>query len=283
MSSAAESSDLLLALDIGNTSVSFGLFCDQTLIRAWQAHHDTLMAGIEQLQTALSSPQAVGKRLAAIRYCSVSPPREQAVLARLASLPAPHGTDARPAAVPVIPGQTPGPVSIAPYPPDQLGPDRWVSLCAAHTLYPARPVLVADFGTATTFDLVDATGQFVGGVIAPGLQTFWECLPPKTARLQPVAIAPAPDTLGQSTQACLQGGLAKGYVAMTQGLLRAIAADYAARQEDDTPLMVIATGGWAQTVQTLAASTSNTTAVPLAPVFDVLDPYLTLRGLAQGR
>jgi type III pantothenate kinase len=113
-------------------------------------------------------------------------------------------------------------VDLGAYPLDQLGADRWVKLCAVQGLYPHQSLLVMDFGTATTLDYLDENGFYHGGFIAPGVQTYLECLSLKTAQLQSIPLEPPVNPLGTSTQACLQTGLVLGYVEMIEGLMRRV-------------------------------------------------------------
>ncbi|MBK8190091.1 MAG: type III pantothenate kinase [Vampirovibrionales bacterium] len=271
----ASNADVTLAVDIGNTSASFGLFCGQSLLSAWHADHalssgdDALLQTGERLRAALKQASASGARLKGVVYCSVSPTRQEALLSMILALTQPFCDTSSPlVSLGIVPGVTRVAVDIGAYAPEQLGPDRLVNLCAARALYPNRAALVADFGTAATFDLLDASGRFLGGAIAPGLRTFWDCLPPKTARLQPVSMQSAARAAGLSTRDCLQSGLAYGYRGLTRGIVDALRTEWPA-----IDFFRVATGGMALAYHELSDSAD-------APTFDVIDPHLTLRGLA---
>lgn len=146
--------------------------------------------------------------------------------------------------------------------PEEVGADRLVNAVAAHDAYEG-PLIVIDFGTATTFDVVDGDGNYCGGAIAPGPNLSMEALHMAAAKLPRVAIARPRQgqVIGKSTVGAMRSGVYWGYVGMIEGLVRRI------KDEFGEPMSVIATGG-------------------LAPLFndatsaiDRLDPELTLRGL----
>ena len=144
--------------------------------------------------------------------------------------------------------------------PHEVGADRIVNAVAAVHRYGA-PVIVLDFGTATTFDVVSARGEYLGGVIAPGLGISAEALFERAARLSRVDVRKPARVIGRTTQESIQAGLFHGYVGLVEGLVRRLRAELGA----EAP--VVATGG-------------------LAPVFQdelgflrAVDPGLTLEGL----
>ena len=144
--------------------------------------------------------------------------------------------------------------------PEEVGADRLVNTIAAYDRY-ATPLIVVDFGTATTFDVVDEDGNYRGGVIAPGINLSLAALHMAAAKLPSVRIRRVDQVIGTNTVACMQSGIFWGYVGLVEGLVTRIKEEYGA------PMSVIATGG-------------------LAPVFDGattvierIDPTLTLWGL----
>ena len=144
--------------------------------------------------------------------------------------------------------------------PAEVGADRLLNALAAHRGY-AGPLIVIDFGTATTFDVVDAAGAYVGGVIAPGINLSLEALHKAAARLPRIGIGRPQAVIGRSTVPAMQSGLYWGYVGMIEGLVARISAEF------DAPLKVLATGG-------LAPLFSEGTTV-----IGQIDPDLTLDGL----
>jgi type III pantothenate kinase len=147
--------------------------------------------------------------------------------------------------------------------PHNVGADRALNAIAAHDKYEGDLVVV-DFGTATTFDVVDYSGAYKGGIIAPGINLSLDALVGAAAKLPRIAIE-APESnavIGRTTQSQMLSGIYWGYVAMLEGLIARVKA------EVGRPVQVIATGGLATLFQ------RHTT------VFDVVEPDLTIQGLA---
>jgi type III pantothenate kinase len=122
--------------------------------------------------------------------------------------------------------------------PEEVGADRLLNSLAAHRKY-TGPLVVIDFGTATTFDVVDKDGAYLGGVIAPGINLSIEALHRAAARLPRIGIGRPQSVIGRSTVPAMQSGIFWGYVGMIEGLVARI------RGEFNGPLKVIATGGLA--------------------------------------
>src|SRR6201996_8406999 len=144
--------------------------------------------------------------------------------------------------------------------PAAVGADRLVNAVAAHERYKGA-LIVVDFGTATTFDIVDENGNYEGGVIAPGANVAAEALHQAAAMLPRVAVQRTQSIIGKDTIPAMQSGLYWGYVGLIEGLIARIKEEYGA------PMTVIGTGGLAN------AFHRQTT------VIDHLDPDLTIRGL----
>jgi type III pantothenate kinase len=166
---------------------------------------------------------------------------------------------------PLIAGQGPAawPLQLDVDEPQNVGADRALNAIAAHAKY-AGELLVIDFGTATTLDVIGSTGAYTGGIIAPGINLSLDALVNATAKLPRIAIE-APETnsvVGRTTQSQMLIGIYWGYVAMLEGLTERI------KSEVGRPLTVIATGGLA----TLFDKHTN--------VFDAIEPDLTIQGLS---
>jgi type III pantothenate kinase len=144
--------------------------------------------------------------------------------------------------------------------PEEVGADRLVNTVAAHDRYEA-PLVVVDFGTATTFDVVDGDGNYCGGVIAPGINLSLAALHMAAAKLPSVRIRRIEQVIGKNTVACMQSGVFWGYVGLVEGLVARI------KREFGSPMAVIATGGLAPVFE--GATT----------VIEKTDPDLTLWGL----
>src|SRR5262245_20429889 len=144
--------------------------------------------------------------------------------------------------------------------PAELGADRIVNGVAAFARY-GGPVIIVDFGTATTFDVVTKRGEYAGGVICPGVGISADALFQRAARLPRVDVRNPGRVIGRSTVGSIQSGLYFGYASMVDGLIGRIRAELA------EPSRVVATGGLAQT---LASE---------VPSIEHVDPVLTLDGL----
>jgi type III pantothenate kinase len=144
--------------------------------------------------------------------------------------------------------------------PEEVGADRLLNALAGHQKY-GGPLVAIDFGTATTFDVVDGDGAYVGGVIAPGINLSIEALHRAAARLPRIGIGRPQAVIGTNTVDAMQSGIYWGYVAMIEGLVARIQAEFGG------PLKVVGTGGLAPL---LAEGTL---------VIGHIDPDLTLDGL----
>ncbi len=147
--------------------------------------------------------------------------------------------------------------------PEAVGADRIVNAVAAYHLHPG-PSITIDMGTATKFDVVTAAGELLGGVIAPGLQLTANALASRAAKLSQVALEAPPHTIGRNTIHAMQSGLIFGYVCLIEGIVKRIVAEH---PDQDKPIQILGTGG----LINLIASQTN--------IIDHVDPWLTLTGL----
>jgi len=145
--------------------------------------------------------------------------------------------------------------------PREVGADRIVNAAAVHALY-GGPAIIVDFGTATTLDVVDAEGSYIGGTISPGIGLAHDALVHRAALLRSVELKPPQSVIGKNTEHAMQSGLFTGYSLMIEGLINGI------RQEMDArSLKVIATGGLASVFDEYTR------------LIDIVSPNLTLEGL----
>jgi len=144
--------------------------------------------------------------------------------------------------------------------PREVGPDRIVNAVAAKERYGA-PVIVVDFGTSTNFDVVSPEGEYVGGVLAPGIEISMDALFARAARLYSVDFSAPPTVIGKTTGAALQSGLVYGFAGQVDEIVRRI------RGELGVEARAIATGGLADLI------------APHSKELELVDPFLTLEGL----
>lgn len=148
--------------------------------------------------------------------------------------------------------------------PQEVGADRLVNAVAARAKYGA-PMVIVDFGTATTFDVIGDNGDYCGGVIAPGINLSLQALHMAAAKLPLVPVARPERIIGTSTVEAMQAGVYWGYISLIEGIVERIRAEY--RQVSAKPMRVIATGGLAPLFQAGTA------------VIEAVDADLTLMGL----
>src|SRR5690349_17955707 len=134
--------------------------------------------------------------------------------------------------------------------PQEIGPDRIVNAIAAKEKYGA-PAVVVDFGTSTNFDVVSSVGEYVGGVIAPGVEVFMDALFARAARLVKVDYTEPPTAIGKSTATALQSGLVYGFAGQVDGIVERIRAELGEEAQ------VVATGGLAELVAPHARTVSR--------------------------
>src|SRR5438552_7129652 len=241
---------MLLAADVGNTQTVLGLYEDADLRDHWRltTEHSTTADELGVLLRGLFDFDSVG----GICLATSVP-----VLVREWELLASKWAHA-PLLV-VGPGVRTG-IPIRYDDPRELGPDRIANAIAAKERYGA-PVIVVDFGTSTNFDVVSPAGEYVGGVLAPGVEVSMDALFARAARLVKVDYVEPPAAIGKSTATALQSGLVYGFAGQVDGIVDAIRRELGA----DAP--AIATGGLADLI------------APHSRTIGKVDPFLTLDGL----
>jgi type III pantothenate kinase len=224
---------MLLAIDCGNTNTVFSIWDGAKFIATWRIATDHKRTADEYF-VWLSSLLMLSKTDAQITETIISStvPRVVFNLRVLCS----RYFDCRPLVVgkpdcqlPVLPRVDQG---------TTVGPDRLVNTVAGFDRH-GGDLIVVDFGTATTFDVVDTDGAYVGGVIAPGVNLSLEALHMAAAALPHIDIAKPDRAIGTNTVACMQSGVYWGYIGLIEGIVRQI------RRERNRPTKVIATGGLA--------------------------------------
>jgi type III pantothenate kinase len=251
---------MLLAIDAGNTNLVFALLEDGVIRARWRIATDPRRTADQYavwLHQLLALEGFTKADVSAVIIGTVVP----RALHNLEVLASKYFGVA-----PVVAGQSGAEWGIAldVAEPKSVGADRVLNVIAAHALYEGD-LIVVDFGTATTFDVVDYSGAYKGGIIAPGINLSLDALVAAAARLPRVAIeAPESTTvIGRTTEDQMHIGIYWGYVAMIEGLIARLKA------EIGRPVSVIATGGLA----TLFATHTD--------VFDAIEGDLTVQGLAM--
>lgn len=246
---------MLLAIDIGNTNIVVGGFTGEELLFEYRLKTDTGKTIDEYAVLLLSLLQqrfSAGYQFSSCVICSVVPPMTpdivQLVRSRFSLEPLVVGPGIRSG----IKIRTPDPSSV--------GADRVVNALAARERYGA-PAIVVDFGTATTFDIVSAEGNYEGGVIAPGAAVAMEALVRQTAKLPRIELSWPTQVVGKTTVTAMQSGTVLGYACLVDGLIERIA------DEVGEPKVVVATGGLGKLFAEHCARILQ------------YDPHLTLHGM----
>lgn len=243
----------LLVIDLGNTNLVLGVYRDDELVSSWR-----LATARERTadEYGILARQLIGNALHAdlegAIVASVVPPLNSAMALMVRKY-----FDVEPLFV--EPGIKTG-IAIHVDNPLEVGADRIVNCAAAHEAY-GGPTVIVDFGTATTFDVVTANAEFIGGVIAPGLNISAEALFARAARLPRVDLRRPDNVIGTNTVVNMQSGIYFGYLGLVDGILARI------KREVPNLRRVVATGGLAS----LFADESEH--------IDEVDPELTLKGL----
>jgi len=241
---------MLLAVDVGNTQTVFGLYDGDALGERWRIATESHRTGDEL--GALLGDFLDLQHLEGICLSSTVPRliREyEHVAERWARTPL----------LVVGPGVKTG-IQIHYDDPREVGPDRIMNAVAAKERYGA-PAIVVDFGTSTNFDVVSAAGDYVGGVLAPGIEISMDALFARAARLVKVDYVEPPTVIGKTTASALQSGLVYGFAGQVDGIVDAIRAELGADAR------VIATGGLSELI------------APHSRTISTVDPFLTLEGL----
>lgn len=227
---------MLLAVDVRNTTTSLGLFTGvgthARLVRDWRVRTDPRVTADEFALTLRGLLGSDADRIVGVSALSTVPSvlRELRVMLGRYWEPVAH--------VVVEPGVRTG-VPLLVDNPKEVGADRIVNSLAAHHLY-GGPCIVVDFGVATCVDVVSAKGEFLGGAIAPGLETSTDALASHSAALRQIELLRPRTVIGKNSVECMQAGAVFGFAGLVDGLVRRVRAELPAFAGDD--VTVIATG-----------------------------------------
>ena len=246
---------MLLAIDIGNTNVVWGVFDGDRLLADWRVGTDHAKTTDEYAILLLDLLRVEGispERLKGVILSSVVPPLtplfEELSETYFHCLPL------------IVSAEMETGLTIKYTNPQEVGSDRIVNAAAAYRRY-GGPIIIVDFGTATTFCAATATGEYLGGAIAPGLGISAEALYARTAKLPKIELARPKSAIGQDTVTSMQAGLIFGYAGLVDELVRRI------QHELGRECFVLATGGLAGLI------------APESQTIREIRPHLTLEGL----
>src|SRR5438876_2647263 len=240
----------LLAIDVGNTQTVLGLFDGDELREHWRVATEAERTG-DELGLLLRGLVDLTAVEGIAMSCTVPPlVRAYGELAERAGLEL----------LVLGPGTRTG-IPVRYEDPREVGPDRIANAAAALERYGA-PSIVVDFGTSTNFDVVSAEGEYVGGVLAPGIEVSMDALFERAARLVKVDFVAPETAIGKTTESALRSGLVYGFAGQVDGIVDRIRAELG-----DESIPVIATGGLAELI------------APHAKTIGKVDPFLTLEGL----
>jgi type III pantothenate kinase len=244
---------VLLCIDIGNTNTVLATFEGEKLVHSWRIKTDARSTADELALLYRGLLAADDVQLTGVAACSTVP----MALRSLRSMLDRYYRD-----LPTVilePGVRTG-VQLAIDNPKEVGSDRVANTLAAFTLF-GGPAIVVDFGTSTNFDVVSARGEFLGGVLAPGIEISVEALAARAAQLRKVELVRPPRIIGKNTVECLQSGVVYGFAGQVDGVVRGIMSEIGPVKA------VIATGGLAPVVLDECATVTHH------------EPMLTLIGL----
>jgi type III pantothenate kinase len=246
---------MLLAVDIGNTSIMLGLYKTDSLGPRWRLASDSERTADEYGILLVQLLDGAGVRPGEVKdiaIASVVPPLtgtlENACRSYLNACPL------------VVDAGTRTGIAVRYEDPKQVGADRVVNAAAARRIH-SGPACVVDFGTATIFDAVSSEGEYLGGAIAPGIGIAADALFRRAAKLPRVEITRPPSAIGRNTVQSLQSGLLYGYVGLVEGMVARF------RAELGSEMKTIGTGAL---VELIAKETAS---------IDIIEPWLALKGL----
>lgn len=249
---------MILVFDVGNTELTIGLFSEAELRGHWRIMTDVSRTPDEfgvLLRSLLAADDFSTDSVESVAIGSVVP-RVTGALSDACQQYFHVGVPL------IVDASSALPITLDVDEPLTVGADRLINTLAASRLY-ARDAIVVDMGTATTFDCITADGVFLGGVIAPGVLTSAETLTRRTSKLPATELVIPTRVIGKRTEECIRAGVLFGAADGIDGIVGRIKKSWPRTQVP----MVIATGGFAETMATLCSS------------FDRLEPYLTLQGL----
>jgi type III pantothenate kinase len=250
---------MLLAINANNTNVKFAVYDGERALGDWRIRTESARTADEYVVWLSQLMSLAGLKLADVTDAIIATVVPQALF-NLRMLCERHLQTK-----PLIVGESGVKLGIEvlmEMPVREVGADRLANAIGGHVMF-GRPLIIVDFGTATTFDVVDADGNYLGGAIAPGINLSLESLHAATAQLPRIAVAAPKRVIGKDTLTAMQSGVYWGYVGLIEGIVARIRAEFGGE------LTVVATGG-------LAPLFAKAT-----PVIEKFEPEITMRGLVE--
>ncbi|MDO8834524.1 MAG: type III pantothenate kinase [Vicinamibacterales bacterium] len=250
---------MLLAIDVGNTNVVLGVFARTRLTRSWRLATSRERTADEiglMVSDLLDRAGITPARIDGVVLASVVPQLTGAMIDMCRRYLGTEPLNLEPGVITGMPNLYDNPA--------EVGADRIVNGMAAYERFGRarrEPLIVVDFGTATTFDAITANGEYLGGVICPGIGISADALFQRAARLPRIDVRKPAQVIGRTTVTSMQSGLFFGYVGLVEGLVHRLRAELGGRA------YVVATGGLAEVI------------APETRVVDVVDRDLTMHGL----
>lgn len=233
---------MLLVIDIGNTSIAFGVFQGKKLKSDWKISTQNVFS-----KKAIRLPRNIGAVIISSVVPKATPIIKRMVIEKLKVRPLILGENLK------------APIKNLYRNPKQVGQDRLVDAAAVKELY-SCPAIVIDFGTAITFDIISKKGEYLGGIIVPGIETSVRALSKQAALLPIIRVSAPKELVGKDTINSMKSGIFYGFGALCDGLVARLKTKYG-------PMRVIATGGHARLMAKFSKSIPK------------VDPNLTLQGL----
>ncbi|MCD7780868.1 MAG: type III pantothenate kinase [Candidatus Gastranaerophilales bacterium] len=246
---------MLLAIDIGNTNTTLGLFKDDVLIHSWRLSTEITRTEDEYgvfIKNLLKEALTEDK----LNYAVISSVVVQLTERMDTALKKYLGINSL-----IVSHKIKTNIKLKTDDPSQIGADRIANACAAASLYTV-PAIVVDFGTATSFDIVNKNNEFIGGIITAGMKIQAEALSSKTSKLPKLNIEAPETAIGKNTIDAMLSGIVRGHAAMIDGLI------FECERELKEKSIIIATGGYSSVISKY-----------LRRKFDYINPDLTLIGL----
>ena len=250
---------MLLAINANNTNVKFAVYDGERALGDWRIRTESARTADEYVVWLSQLMSLAGLKLADVTDAIIATVVPQALF-NLRMLCERHLKTK--ALIVGDPGVHLGIEVLMDMPAHEVGADRLANAVGGHVLF-GRPLIIVDFGTATTFDVIDGSGNYLGGVIAPGVNLSLESLHTATAQLPRIAVAAPKRAIGKDTLTAMQSGVYWGYVGLIEGIVARIRAEFGEE------LLVVATGG-------LAPLFAKAT-----PVIEKHEPEITMRGLVE--